>query len=283
MAGIGVICEHAAFSVRDASSMIKPVLIDGRYGRMMVNPNDVYIGRSLVKYGEFSPVEAQFYNSIVRPGQTVIEAGANLGCFTLQFAQLVGPNGRVLAFEPQRQVFQMLCGNLALNGISNTETWQAALGSEPGQLIVPVANFDAPGNFGGVSVAEQGKGDVVPSITIDSLGLNACHLIKADVEGMEREVLLGARQTIAEFQPLLYLENDRREKSPDLIRLIQEMDYSAYWHLPTMFSPNNYRGDTENVFGNILSVNVLCLPRDNKFVLKQFKKIEGPNDWWRSS
>ncbi|MEP3846270.1 MAG: FkbM family methyltransferase [Paracoccaceae bacterium] len=263
--------------------MTKPVLIDCRYGRMMVNANDVYIGRSLLKYGEFSPVEAKLYNSIVQPGQTVIEAGANVGCFTLQFAQLVGTYGFVWPFEPQRQVFQMLCGNLALNGITNTQARQAALGSEPGQLIVPVANFDAPGNFGGVSVAEDGTGEIVPSTPIDSLELNACHLIKADVEGMEREVLLGARETIAEFQPLLYLENDRRESSPDLIRLIQELDYSAYWHLPAMFSPDNYRGDTQNVFGDIVSVNMLCLPRDSKFVLKQFKKVEGTNDWWRGS
>lgn len=270
-------------SVRDASAMTNPILIDGRYGRMMVNPNDIYIGRSLIKYGEFSPAEAKLYSAMVRPGHTVIEAGANIGCFTLQFAQRVGAQGQVLAFEPQRQAYQMLCGNLALNGISNTATWQAALGSELGQLTVPVVSFDAPGNFGGVSVTEEGKGDIVSSTTIDSLGLSACHLIKADVEGMEREVLLGARKTIAEFQPLLYVENDRREKSAELISLVQEMNYSAFWHLPAMFSPDNYRGDVENVFGDIMSINMLCLPRDSKIVLKEFRKVEGPEDWWRGS
>lgn len=261
--------------------MTEPVLIDGRYGRMMVNPNDIYVGRSMLKYGEFSPGEAKLYEAILRPGHTVVEAGANIGCFTLQFARLVGPQGRVLAFEPQRQVYHILCGNLALNGISNTDASLATVGAKMGQSTLPIVNHNAPGNFGGISVDAEGNGDVVPSVTIDSLGLSACNLIKADVEGMEHEVLSGAAQTISEFKPLLYLENDRREKSPNLIRLIQSMGYTAHWHLPKLFSPQNHRGDPENVFGNIVSVNMLCAPNDSKFVLRDFKRIESPEDWWR--
>src|SRR5437870_1047961 len=85
-----------------------------RHGLMLYNLNDTYIGAMLEKYGEFSEGETDVFHQLVRPGMTVVEVGANVGAHTLSIARLVGPQGRVLAFEPQRSIFQMLCANLAM-------------------------------------------------------------------------------------------------------------------------------------------------------------------------
>jgi len=69
----------------------------------------------------------------------------------------------------------------------------------------------------------------------------------------------GAEQTIRRYRPVLYVENDREEKSAALIRQLLALDYRLYWHLPPLFEPRNYFGVTENVFGRIVSVNMLGL------------------------
>src|SRR5687767_11609897 len=86
-----------------------------KHAVMMYYSNDEYIGRSLDLYGEFSEGETELFQQIVRPGMTVIDAGANIGIHTVYFATAAGPTGRVFAIEPQRVIFHALCGNIALN------------------------------------------------------------------------------------------------------------------------------------------------------------------------
>jgi hypothetical protein len=115
---------------------------------------------------------------------------------------------------------------------------------------------------------------------IDSLNLNRCRLIKVDVEGMECEVLEGARNTITRLRPVLYVENDRTEHSRRLITMIQSFGYKLWWHLPRMFNPDNFRGNKENLFGNIVSVNMLCSPQETQ-TLVDLPEIKTPEDDWR--
>ncbi|MCG6901946.1 MAG: FkbM family methyltransferase [Rhodobacter sp.] len=256
-------------------------MVDCRDGRMLVNPNDVYIGQSLITYGEFSPAEGALYRALVGPGDTVVEAGANIGCFTLLFAKLVGDSGRIYAFEPQRLIFQMLCANLALNEIRNVEAWPAGLAAKVGRMRAPSLRLDAPGNFGGQSLSVDGPGEGVSVTTIDNLGLDACTLIKADVQGMERDVLEGARETVARCRPLLYVENDQKEHSAGLLKTIDALGYRAFWHLPRLFDPGNFRGTGENRFPGIVSVNVLCTPPGVRISFAGLDEVQGQDDWWR--
>jgi Flp pilus assembly protein TadD len=124
-----------------------------------LQPARPYIGRSLERYGEFSEGECDLLRQMVRPGQVVVEAGANIGAHTLVLSQLVGPAGRVYAFEPQRVVFQILCGNLALNGCLNVVCREVALGDQPGQLRVPPIDYQRENNFGGVELRGTMRGN----------------------------------------------------------------------------------------------------------------------------
>jgi FkbM family methyltransferase len=232
-----------------------------KHGTLVYNIHDIYIGRSLELYGEFSEGEIELFQQIVKPGRVVVEVGANIGAHTVFLAQAVGPMGRVLAFEPQRVIFQVLCANLALNSLPNVHAWQAAVGNKPGEIVVPVLDYSQPHNFGGLSLEGHQLGERVPVMTLDSLNLQQCYLLKIDVEGMEQSVLEGAAQTIARCRPILYVENDRQEKAAALIRYIDGIGYNMYWHTPPLFNPNNFAGNPENVFGRVVSVNMLCCPK----------------------
>jgi hypothetical protein len=106
-------------------------------------------------------------------------------------------------------------------------------------------------------------------------------LIKVDVEGMELDVFRGATQTLERCQPVLYFENDRKEKSAALLAFLLERGYRLYWHLPRMFAEGNYFGNPENVLGTIVSVNVLGIPPKTKSNVVGMREITSPNDFWR--
>lgn len=254
-----------------------------RRGPLLFLRGDQYIGRSLECYGEFSEFEAALFAQIVRPGDAVVEVGANIGAHTVHLAQLAGPQGRVHAFEPQRVIFQILCANVALNALFNVYTHHAGAGSIAGHLHVPPQNYAGSGNFGGLSLTADAVGEIVPVICIDDMALQALSLLKVDVERMEYEVLSGARQTIGRHRPIMYVENDRREKSPALIELVAELGYTMYWHLPALYNPANFTGNAENIFPGIVSINLLCIPQESGLTINGFPRVSGPHDWWQAS
>jgi FkbM family methyltransferase len=245
---------------------------------MVYNVNDQYIGRSLDLYGEFSEGEIDLFKQLSRPGQIIIEVGANVGAHTVFLAQQVGITGRVLAFEPQRLVFQALCANLALNNIVNVLAFQQAVGSATGEIVVPLLDWRKEQNFGGLSLGSYQEGEKVPVVTIDGLNLQRCDFIKVDVEGMEIDVLKGASRTIGRFKPHLYVENDRRDKAPPLVRYIDSLGYDMYWHAPPLFNPQNFRGNEENIFGQIVSLNMFCMHRSQPHKMEGFQKVEVPGE-----
>lgn len=249
-----------------------------RHGLMAYNINDLFVGRSLDCYGEYSQGETLLFAQLAAPGACVLDVGANIGALTLSLAQIVGPGGAVVAIEPQRAAYQLLCANLALNEIGNVRAIQAAAGAEAGHAFVPVTDHSKPGNFGGIELSSE-SGERVEVLTIDSLQLPACQFIKIDVEGREQSVIAGAAQTIARFRPVLYVENDRRYQSADLIRQIRELGYTCYWHLPPLYHPDNFYRNPANVFPGIVSIDMLCLASSDTRKVEGMRAVTGPDDW----
>ena len=246
-----------------------------KHGYILYNKNDRYIGRSIAIYGEFSELEIALFSQICKEGSIVIEAGANIGTHTLRLSQLVGKSGKVYAFEPQTIVFQTLCANMALNSVLNVETYQMALGDENGSIMIPNIDYETLNNFGGIELENIKRGKQVPKVKLDdTLKLNRLDFIKIDVEGMEKQVIDGATNLIKKFKPILYVENDRVKKSKDLIKTIFGLGYDIYKHNPPLFNPNNYENNKENIFGNIISKNLLCIHKTSKIKLKGFEKIK---------
>ncbi len=254
-------------------------LVKARDGYMIVNENDAYIGKSIIRYGEFSEHELSLFSQIVQNTDNVVEVGANYGSHTLRLCQLANP-GMVFAIEPQRAIFQALCGNIAINSIYNCHCIQKACSDIDNQPItVPELDFNAPNNFGGLSMIEDPNSTTrEKTITLDTLfsSLNRLKLLKVDAEGMEEKILSGGRQLIKRTRPILFVENDRVTKSESLIKEVFDQEYKAFWHISTMYNPSNFNGINENIFGNIHSFNMICFPKESQLNLSGFTEIKDP-------
>lgn len=242
-------------------------LVQARTAVYLANKHDAYVGASLLKYGEFSETEVELFDAIVNPGDIVIEIGANIGAHTVRLAQMVGDRGRVLAFEPQRIVFQTLCANVALNSMTNVECYQQAVSNARTSINIPDVDPRQDNNFGGLDLEEAERvlgGNPVQCTRLDDLLGYVKHLrlLKIDVEGMEADVIESGRQLIETLKPVLYVENDRPEKSEHLMKLLNGLGYRLYWHCPYLYRRNNFNGDAENIFGEAASFNMLCVHRE---------------------
>lgn len=178
----------------------------GKYGYILANKNDEYIGRSLLTHGSWCDHEISYMRGILTYGDTVLELGSNMGSHTMPLAKIVGQAGRVYAVEPQRLPFQTVCANVAMNSLGNVYTLHAACGAEEGFLDIGELDPTQFQNFGGFRPKENAGNNRVRVITVDSLHLDACRLIKLDIEGMELEALKGSADTLNRLHPVLFFE-----------------------------------------------------------------------------
>jgi FkbM family methyltransferase len=246
-----------------------------RDGWMLYNKNDSYIGASIRKYGEWSHGEMELFQQLLAEGSYVIEVGANIGSHTLGMSKLVGPTGKIYAYEPQRIVFQTLCANMAINSRTNVYCFEKAASSKQDTITLPEIDYSQYGNFGAISIDQYTTGMPVDVVALDDdlTDLPRLDLLKVDAEGMESQVLSGSSVLISKHKPILYVENDRADKSQELIELIQSMDYRLYWHAPTIYNPKNYANDDECIFENQVSINMLCTHKSLQVNLTGFEEI----------
>jgi FkbM family methyltransferase len=242
--------------------------------------NDRYVGGSFRDYGEFSEGEVDLFAQLVPPGAIALDVGANIGAHTVPLAQLAGPTGFVVAFEPQPVLHQILCANLAVNSIPNVRTYAMALGHCQGTCRLPALDYTRPNNFGGVSMDLVAEGELVPLGTLDDFGLERVDFIKLDVEGFESRVLMGAAATIGRCRPIMYVENDREEKSAELIERLFGLGYRLWWHTPPLFNPDNFKGNPENAFPGVCSINMLAVHQERPFAT-DLRPVQTAEDRWR--
>lgn len=246
-----------------------------RYGWMLypgpMSPGP-FIGKCLELYGQYSEGEVALMRTFLREGDTVIDVGANIGTFTVPMSQMVGAHGSVYAVESDPRTFKVLCANLALNGILNTKPLNGFV--TVGEAAVAEAPNDASCHIGNTSAASF--------LTLDSLQLEACHFIKVDVDGGELEVFRSAETQIERFRPMLYFENELRDKSVELLTfVIHSLGYHLFFHPTPLFEPGNFFGNTVNHWAprELVSMMVLGVPEERNLSIG-LKRITDPNVWW---
>ena len=197
---------------------------------IIVSTNDIFMHNCISRYGEYCEGEVDVFRAIVQPADLVVNVGANIGCHTLALAELAC-DGTVVALEPQRIIYQALCGNVALNSLVHVDTIRAAAGRKAGMIRVPMINPYQRSNTGGLSLDPMsGGGDVTPLVRLDDLGLPVCHFMLIDVEGMEGDVLLGAQQIINKHRPALYLEYQWNRHT--VADVLTQLGYQFWRHVP---------------------------------------------------
>ena len=235
---------------------------------------DKYIGQSILIQGEYSEHEAKVLCALLKPGDTVLDVGANVGALSLPMARKVGGAGRLWAFEPQPYMASLCAKNMITNGLITAMTYCAALSDEDGYTKIPdmrgVAELGLELNSGGAMIGYEDAEKtgipavVVPKMRLDALQLERVDLIKMDVEGHEPEVLRGAEETIMRCRPLMWVECDR-ERTEELASAgLHLHGYRMRFNETPLWNLANWHGRPPEVnpWPGITSYNWLCWPRE---------------------
>jgi FkbM family methyltransferase len=146
----------------------------------------------------FEPFETNFFKNHIKPGDVVLDIGANIGYYSILFSRLVGDSGKVFAFEPDKENFSILTRNIASNKATNLVAEAAAVAAEPGSLKLYHSS-----DKGDQRIYDPGDGRMfytVPAMTMDnyfqSKPTGQVQWIKMDIQGAEGYALEGMQNLI---------------------------------------------------------------------------------------
>jgi FkbM family methyltransferase len=170
----------------------------------------IHFGRQIRK-GTFETSEPEYelLSEFVRPGDWVLDIGANVGHYAKRLCELVGANGRVIAFEPVPTTFALLAANAQLFAHANVTLLNAAASDRLGVSGIAVPQFSVGlANYYQAQLTSGSDASLsVLTLPIDLLSIDQrISLVKIDVEGHEASVLAGMRKLIESHRPVLIVE-----------------------------------------------------------------------------
>ncbi len=182
-------------------------------GRLFIDLRDEAIGVGILR-GEFEPAETAWFCERLKPGDRVVDIGANIGYFTVLAGRRVGPSGRVYAFEPVPHVRNLLARSVAENRLEDrTEISSLAIGDKAGHARIVTLPLDAGAVNSGGSYLTAGEVPVrhlgidVTLAPLDSLTFpERVRVMKVDVEGAEPLVFKGAAAFLRDHRPSILCE-----------------------------------------------------------------------------
>ena len=217
----------------------KWVMTEFRGLNVWVNLFDGFVSFGVL-HGNWENPEADFMLSWLKPGDGVIDAGANIGVFTLQAARAVGPTGKVHAFEPMKTTFGMLARSVQVNDFDDRcALYNEGLGAAEGDgafhmsmhLTNPGSSYITMDNGG--RHAAGPVGEHIHIRPIDSIAYaQRIRFVKIDVEGFEPHVIRGAARTLTEHAPVILTEFFPRAlraiggvTGPDYVAMLEKLGY----------------------------------------------------------
>lgn len=200
--------------------------------RMRVSLDD-FNGRAVFYAGDVDRKLTWLCNRIVRPGDTTVDVGANIGLVTLTLAGLVGSKGRVWSFEPNPALVGLINESLAENGLQHVVVVQCAVGAEDGELLLSIPKgHSGRGSLVRTRNGEASKQITVPVRTLSNLiptDVTDIRLMKIDVEGFEAQVLDGAKALFDRSPPdaVLFEVNELKGTASDepSIQFLRDVGY----------------------------------------------------------
>ena len=226
-----------------SNSKIPVELIQTEYGDLIILSKDTNQSKAFRNTKKASDwQEVNLLNNIVKEidNPVFFDVGANLGSFTFGLAKTIKEkDGFIHSFEPQRIVYNCLAGGVALNGYDRIYAYHAAVGKcEESFIEAPQFNYAETCSFGSVEFGKQqreklhqarqenSRKEYVQIFALDDFinKVDKLDLLKIDVEGMEESVLESAKQIIAKYKPILFVEFLKSNKA-NLKKIIEELGY----------------------------------------------------------
>ena len=197
---------------------------------------------SLILDGHYEPEHRKILKEHLPRGSCFVDVGANIGCHSFWASKLAGATGKVISIEASPYIFKCLQSGIKANDIQNIQAFNLIAGENDKQnsdfYDAPVDKFGmgsrSPQRFGSTNKS------LVPTKSLDSLlsncGAEKVEIIKIDVEGYEKQVIMGARDTIRKNHPIIIFEfcdwsEDRPSEGTmpgDAQQLLMKMGYKIY-------------------------------------------------------
>ncbi len=194
--------------LRKEGSLMGERVVSTHYGfRYKADMGD-WLGQYVYLTGVYEPPTAHVISTLLSPGDTFIDVGANSGFFTLLASRRVGPTGQVLSFEPLPSMRERITENLAINRMENVTLHDVALSNSVGEVTF----YEGPQGHKGISsmrpIGEASAILQVPTMPLDDLAdkIPSIKLIKIDVEGAEQLAIEGMKKLLAQHHPYLIIE-----------------------------------------------------------------------------
>ena len=174
---------------------------------IVLNPNDPVVSGAL-NFGVYEKAETKFFQTACHSGMTFLDVGANIGYFTAIAARAVGPNGKVIALEPDPESFKYLEQTIAANEVGNVDAFQCAAADQEAKMTLHISK-DNRGDNRLYASADKRSQIEVEARPIDELltenNISTVDLIKIDVQGYEPKVIAVLSETIARSPNLTIL------------------------------------------------------------------------------
>jgi FkbM family methyltransferase len=173
-------------------------------------------GEQYYYLGFYEPGTLQVMRLCLRSGDVFIDAGSSVGQMSLYASMLVGPSGKVLAFEPHRERYSDLLNGIAVNQRSNIDSFNIGLGEAPRRVKLYVDKVSP-------SMVRTGNADPFQLVQVDSLDnvldqsdFHSVRMVKIDVEGFDVEVLRGSKSLLSSSDaPILIVEHGVYDNGKD--------------------------------------------------------------------
>ena len=222
---------------------MKNAVFSTEFGPMIINLLDQGVSSDIIDSGYFERNQIDFLSHIVKMlisiyGEiSIYDIGANIGTHSIAFAKIDKSKITVRSFEAQRSVYYSLCGNVALNNLSNVYCHNLAVnGGEQNVVKIRVPDYNTRQNFGSFELEKiektdnrdlvLGKYEEIDCIMLDKF-LEPVHFIKLDVEGMEMQVLKGAKKLFQINKPFCFVEIFKSNQS-DIFKHFSDLNYTGF-------------------------------------------------------
>ncbi len=232
------------------------VSVETRHGLFFVPDRSDLISNSLRTYGEWAQAELDILCDFISAGDTVIDGGACFGTHARAFSTKVGPDGRVICFEPSPDNRAILARNANVAVAQNVEVLPYALGAKQGKASILSAADD---NAGGTRVIENETDGSVSVIRLDEVAKSAIQFIKLDLEGAEISALIGAGDILTTDRPIVFSEVLDVDSGAALIWHMRGLDYACYGLNTPAFRPDNFLGSQNDMFNGATECGLLFI------------------------